>query len=98
MGRTQLTTSNTSDTTCLGSDKRKPDPDQTHRLPLLTNLQLILIASILTSDRVPETFTSSDLTVAKGYLIFVLVFVALTSIIVSVRSQIVSISLTNSMN
>ncbi|KAF9644602.1 glycosyltransferase family 2 protein [Thelephora ganbajun] len=45
----------------------------------LTNL--ILVVSILTSDRVPETFTSSDLTIAKGYLVFVLVFVAFTSII-----------------
>ena len=62
------------------------------------NLQLILVVSILAGDRVPETFSSSDLTVAKGYLIFVLVFVALTSIIVSARSQFEPISLTNSTN
>ena len=54
--------------------------------------------SILTSDRVPETFTSLELTVAKGYLVFVLVFVALTSIIVSVQSQVLPISLTNSID
>lgn len=87
-----------SDIARLGSDERKPGLNPEHNLPTLINLQLILVVSILTSDRVPETFTSSDLTIAKGYLVFVLVFVALTSIIVSVRSQRLFISLTNSIN
>jgi len=82
----------------LGFDKRKPDPDRKYQLFTSLNPQLILVVSILAGDRVPETFTSSDLTVAKGYLIFVLVFVALTSIIVSARSQVEPISLTNSTN
>ena len=98
MPNPELIKSNTSDTARLGFDEREPDSDPWRKLPTLTNFQLILIFSILNSGRVPETFTSSDLTVAKGYLIFVLVFVALTSIIVSVRSQILSIGLTTSVN
>jgi len=70
----------------LGFDKRKPDSDRERKLFTPINPQLILVVSILAGDRVPETFSSSDLTVAKGYLIFVLVFVALTSIIVSAQS------------
>ena len=73
-----------SDIARLGLVERKPDLFPRRNLPTLVYFQLILIVTILTSDRVPETFTSSDLTVAKGYLVFVLVFVALTSIIVSV--------------
>ena len=82
----------------MGFDKRKPDSDRKHKSFTPINPQLILVVSILAGDRVPETFTTSDLTVAKGYLIFVLVFVALTSIIVSARSQVEFISLTNSTN
>ena len=78
---------NTLDIARLGFDKRKSDPDQAYPLLTPTILQLILVTGILTSDRVPETFTSSDLTIAKAYLIFVLVFVALTSIIVSARPR-----------
>lgn len=84
-----------SDIARLGLVERKPDLFPGHDLPTLIDFQLILIVTILTSDRVPETFTSSDLTVAKGYLVFVLVFVALTSIIVSVRPQTLSFNLTN---
>ena len=56
---------------------------------MLVNLQLILVVSILAGGRVAETFTSSDFTVPKAYLVFVLVFVALTSIAVSSRFRIV---------
>lgn len=56
---------------------------QRHESLTLTNPQLVLVASVLAGNRVSETFTSSDFTVAKGYLVFVLVFVAFTSIIVS---------------
>jgi len=94
----QLITSNASDLARLGIDKRKHDSDRMHTLFTRIDPQLVLVVSILAGDRVPETFTSSDLTVAKGYLIFVLVFVALTSIIVSARSQVEPISLTNSTN
>lgn len=55
---------------------------------MLTDPQLILVASVLAGNRVSETFTSSDFTVAKGYLVFVLVFVAFTSLIVSYLIQV----------
>lgn len=86
------------DPTCVGLDECKFNHGRRHKLPVPTSQQLILVASILAGNRVSETFTSSDFTVAKGYLVFVLVFVALTSIIVSARSQVPLINLTSPTN
>ena len=80
----QLIKPNPLDPACMGFVECKSSYYSMYRLPMLINPQLILVASVLAGNRVSETFTSSDFTVAKGYLVFVLVFVAFTSLIVSI--------------
>lgn len=66
-------------------------------------LQILLVcaflfASTLAGGRVSGTSTSSDFTVPKAYLVFVLVLVSLTGIGVSSRFQIPFTGLTNFVN
>ena len=86
----QLMGSNDSDPGCLGFGQRKPG--SCSRDKLLTHV----VASILAGGRIAETSTSSDFTVPKEYLVFLLV--ALTNITVSSWFQIPFIGLTNLIN